>query len=244
MIDQPEIRIRKNAIEMPIIFLEDGCKREVILVGACHISDQDYFSNVQFFLDSHEKKGYKILFEMVGAVSRKEKKMLVGRARRLFYGFNKLFGYIGQIPVLLGATYQKTGIKYSDSWINTDISIGDLVKRLAAAGVKPFQVPDVDMTNATVQMVLRLFFNYGMGNIMAVMTIMPLICKRDNGFQSVILDYRNEVAVQGIVDHIDHNVISFWGAAHLPGMVKLLQKHGFKEVRKEWIPAYNLQRKT
>jgi pheromone shutdown protein TraB len=57
--------------------------------------------------------------------------------------------------------------------------------------------------------------------------------------QDIIINERNKVAVDGILEHVQHNhVVSIWGAAHLPGMISLLNKQGYREQERTWFKAY------
>ena len=57
----------------------------------------------------------------------------------------------------------------------------------------------------------------------------------------VILDMRNEHAINEVDKRKDAHIILLWGAAHYPGMKSLLMKRGFEQTDRDWIPALTRQ---
>ena len=57
-----------------------------------------------------------------------------------------------------------------------------------------------------------------------------------------VIDSRNESAVETILKYAEHgNVVTYWGCAHIPGIIHLLEQSSFSINSIEWVEAINLE---
>jgi hypothetical protein len=64
-----------------------------------------------------------------------------------------------------------------------------------------------------------------------------------NPLESVILKERDEIAVAGVrraLSEGHREVVTIWGAGHVPGICRHLADDGFQRVSRDWVPAYVL----
>jgi hypothetical protein len=143
--------------------------------------------------------------------------------------------------------YQKEGLAYDSSWINTDIRLYDLIGSFTEYDIDLLKkettlnkVFDGELVHLTPWFINKLFSQF---IPLAVITKILTLFSRDKSLaKKFILEIRNEEAVRGINKYIiDGNVATIWGAAHLPGIEKKLKEAGFHEVRREWFIAYHIR---
>ncbi|QQR64482.1 hypothetical protein IPH92_02835 [Candidatus Kaiserbacteria bacterium] len=58
-----------------------------------------------------------------------------------------------------------------------------------------------------------------------------------------VINTRNQSAVNAILKHIENgNVATYWGCAHMPGMIHLLEQSSFTIKSIEWIEAIDIEK--
>ncbi len=131
-------------------------------------------------------------------------------------------------------------VEYKDSWVNADFNKGQVERRLEKFGCK----------NGSDNFIVRFAWNFPVpasADLLRSTLIngAALFIKPLKVFNKVILDDRNKLAVRGIMYCLDtlgmDNVLAIWGAAHLPGIDKILKSKGFKEERKFWHTAVHIK---
>src|SRR3989344_4305362 len=241
------IRNTSGKLQTPEVFYEHSVtKRIVAFVQVIHIAEPAYYAAIQELIDS--LKGYKILFEATGKLSPQEEQALTQKEKDISSQFDFIFDLMKKINELMSLQYQKDGLTYSASWINTDMRLYDLIRAFAQQDISLIKKGrDIDdpFTEEFGQTVARWFINKLFSRFIPVGVVLSVVAfsSRDKRVaKRLILDARNEIAFQGINEYLkDSDIVTIWGAAHLSGIEKCLKKSGFREVRREWFTAYTVR---
>ncbi|MFC1608944.1 hypothetical protein ACFL2R_01670 [Patescibacteria group bacterium] len=234
------VRNYDGRIETPVVFYEHPTtKRKIVFVATVHVAEKKYYSRLQEIVASLD--GYSVLFEMVSPLSKKEKEGLGEVGVKAYEKMQNDFSIIRHAVDIMQLQYQTDGIVYDSSWVNTDISMYELISSMDEPGnAKKFCLPD-DFEEEE----LKWLINFAARNIEVMYS-----CIRINNYcrsffeetKSVVVGGRNEVAVQGIKEYLEQgNVVTIWGAAHFPGIDAQIRQMGFREIRREWISAYQVR---
>lgn len=236
-------------IKTPVVSLYNPrSNRKVVLIGMMHIGDEAYYQKVQAVITSLQECA--VLYECVGKLSVQERKQLTKPERKILERFESMQKSRGLLKMILGLDDQLKGLTYDDpTWIRTDMSMLDLIRRLDRSGYRP-PAPSkenkkndlkklLDGSDESQTFIARWFFGCILAIIpllVATSSITSLFNGRSRRMTQVILHDRSTIAVEAIVDHSQHkDIVSIWGSAHLPGMIRLLRKEGFKETGREWL---------
>lgn len=242
-----------RSLKTPIVFLENpDTGREVVLVGMMHVGGGQYFKDVQGVIDSLSK--HRILFEAVGKLSAQERKKLNKREKKILNQFETMSKNSDIFREFIGFQDQRKGLAYDSSWVRTDMDMFALIKKFSHARINP-------ISTGTKKGKLNKFFKGSDSSDRAItkwllgylLTLLPLflilsrlmcfVMRRSRLTYQVIIEERNLIAVNGIARYTEvSNIVSIWGAAHLPGMIKLLGKLGFREVQRKWITVFTRPR--
>ncbi|MBI1999480.1 MAG: hypothetical protein HYS74_02420 [Parcubacteria group bacterium] len=241
------IRSTNGKLQTPVVFYEHPItKRIVAFVAAIHIGEPAYYTALQRLIDS--LKGYKILFEGTGKLSPQEEQALTEKERSVARQFDFIFSLMRKLAEVMPLQFQKEGLTYASSWVNTDMKLYDLIRSFAQQDiclVKKEEYIDGLFSSESGQATTRWFVNKLFSRFVPVAVIVAGIAffSRDKRMaKRLILDARNEIAFRGISEHLDDgNIVTIWGAAHLRGIEKRLKQAGFREVRREWFTAYTVR---
>lgn len=241
------IRSIDGKLQIPVVFYEHPVtKRVVVFVAAIHIAEPTYYVAIQELIDS--LKGYHVLFEGTGKLSPQEEQSLTPKEKEIASQFDFIFDLTKMFGELMSLQYQKNGLTYPVSWINTDMRLYDLIRAFVQRDLylvkRGWEVED-PFTEEFEQNIARWLIDKIFNRLVPVATILAvgtLFSRNMRGEKRLILDARNEIAFQGIDQYLkDGNIVTIWGAAHLPGIEKCLKKSGFREVRREWFTAYTVR---
>ncbi len=243
------VRKRWGKLEFPLITLKhETTGRRVRLLGVIHFADASYWSTLQGVIDREGESV--VLYERVLKPTQEEMDALTEKERAWYENVHLGHKTLrGQLQALLGLSFQGDGLTYPAHWINTDMSGGAFVKAMvgleerfpgnpfmAILDHEPEQAPFVRW------MIQKIFSHISLSELRNFGAKSAYRRERD----AIILDYRNFLGVNGILAHgKERDVVSIWGAAHLPGMLHLLKQLGFEEETREWFgawkpPAYSL----
>ncbi len=76
---------------------------------------------------------------------------------------------------------------------------------------------------------------------LGVQELFEVVSSQKRKMQKVIIGIRDVIAADAIITSAlteGKNVVSLWGAGHLPGIEKRLKKSGFRKVQTEWRTAF------
>lgn len=234
-------RVINGKLQTPVVFYEHPVtKRIVVFVSTIHIAEQSYYAALYKLISSLE--GYKILFEGVGKLTPEEKRALKKKEKEISLQFDFIFRLIRKISEMLSLQGQKEGLFYPPSWINTDIRQSELIRLFVEQNItlikreKQFEKLLRKKSNRSM---IKWTVNKLLINLTPILVLSLILRRNKRAEKKLILDHRNIIAVMGINEYLkDSNIVTIWGAAHLPGIEKELLKNGFRKFRKEWFTAY------
>ncbi len=241
------IRNTGGNIETPVVFYEHPeTKRQIVFITTIHLAELKYFTELQRLIES--LSDHKILFEGVGKLSPQEEQALTKKERGVARHFDHVSGAVRKIGEIMSLQYQKEGLAYNSSWVNTDMRLYDLIRSFAQHDIRLVK-REKDLNelfgDESAQLFTRWFINKLFSRFVPVAVIVGALAffSRDKRLaKKFILEARNEEAVRGINEHLtEGNVATIWGAAHLRGIEKRLKRTGFREVRREWFTAYHIR---
>ena len=226
------IRRKNRQIQSPIVKLYNKeLDRCVVLIGTCHIGKPEYFKTLTEKINDLEENNYKILYERVMGES--------GNVKTEDDQFNNLNNAITNLCQLMNLQFQAEGLRYKESWINTDFTTAQLEKLLKVNNISVFSSSSMDLSKYN-QNMLKWIIGKCFG-LMPFMEKFDFIKSIFSKQYKILVSYRNEIAVEGIKKYIDkNNIVSIWGAGHIDGIIKLLEKEKFIIENKEWITYFNV----
>jgi len=242
------IRNIDGKLETPVVFYEHPTtKRMVAFIATMHYAEPEYFSALKWRIES--LFGYKILFEGVGELSLEEDQVLAEKEREVAKSFDFVFTGMQKLGEIMSLQYQKEGLGYPPEWVRSDIRRYELIRLFAQQDIslpeKGINIGDLPDDEA-MQICFKWSINKVFGNFIPVAilaSVFTFFSKKKKMVMRLILDKRNEKAVQGINEYlVEGNVATIWGAAHLAGIEKELKRAGFREVSREWFTAYNVRK--
>ena len=217
----------------------------LLLVGAVHIADAEYFTRLQKIMDATDL----VLFEGVG-----------GKAADVdpedVRSFDAIFQLQMGLNKLLGLTFQKDGIDYKRAhWKNADVDMGTLKREMEARKVS---LPtDNPIVRGILKLALAIFNPDRMGadspmqkrlkrQMASMLGDSDSLLKRMGDIQKVLIDFRNAKAMEVLRAELSaqksaRTMSLFYGAAHLPDFSKTLASEGWVCESLEWVRAWDLQ---
>lgn len=242
------IRRRSDTLETPIYQMDNRrTKSRISLVGMIHIGQQGYYDRIAEHVETTEQTGSVVHYEMV------KKSENAGDVEPWIEEFQTtLSSGIGRIPIetmvkYLGCEKQLDALTYHPHWQNHDISIQELIRRAGPEsmkkmvdGIKKFKDREEEMgEEATGRMIRKVF-----GLMPVLSRVNNYLELGDQHLKSVIIDHRNDVALQAvrsqITDEPSRDITMLWGAAHLPGIKSGLEQMGYRRSSKKWLAALAL----
>lgn len=252
------VKCRKNDIFMPTVYLSHPkTGRSIVLIGVMHIGSEAYYKRIEDTLLNLESQKYAVLYEKVLKLEDEEEpKVLNAQQIEIHEFLQSLLKDRPTIASALRIKEQKEALQYSKSAIRTDTTMMHLIDRLLERKISLkrlreqekemrsfFDSPDEIMRDFF-KLLMMLQMNLFLGACSGISVLSNLITPFFRTFrilESVVLKERNIIALKAIYFHaLDTDVVSIWGAAHLPGMIKDLKKQGYRIDKKEWDLIYTI----
>lgn len=244
-----EIRNFKGALQTPVhCYKHPATQKTVLLIGMVHIAESAYFEKIYKtarFLE--EGPCHKVLYEFV-KVAPKEIETLNPKERKLHKQLLAYREFHRKIAEVMSLQYQfdtNLGARVSSSWICNDIDGRAFLQKLIQEKVDVFRLKEMEKIIEQISKpAIQWYINEMLGETAAIAVIAKMVCRifpvKKKLFR-IVLDWRNEIAVKKIIEELSggHSVVSFWGAAHLPGIGRLLKRQGFVKISEDWITAYH-----
>ncbi len=239
------VRVRNNIFETPIYeFDHDTTASRVHFVGMVHVGQQNYYSAVSDYVSGTEAEGSVVHYEMIKRPSPEEAAAYpeVVEQAGLLDGLGVLAEVISKST---NAVKQKEALQYQPHWQNHDISAVELTRLAGPESIQRLSDNIKQLKETESDLDPELFSKLVRG----MFRIMPLVIPVNNLFgdkklRSVVVDHRNDVAVQAVADQIeaepDRNITMLWGAAHAPGISKGLERLGYNRTSRRWLGALSL----
>lgn len=212
----PPLQLRPSGVALPEITLTKGT-RQVRLIGVMHLADRAVWNALNVLIGRATQDSAEIHFEAIRPVRKLNQDEIQARQRH-----RALHRYLG---LALGMQYQTDAISLQKDWVHADLTDIELS---TIADVRIGELPDgVGLILARVG---RLPFMRSQRSkriaLLAVLAVAQRIPHFSGNADSIVAA-RNRVAVRTALTSTSSHIISIWGAAHLPGMARLLTEAGW-----------------
>lgn len=223
------LRTRDGAMDVATDIYTNG-DRVIAVAGVCHIADASFWDGLNRRISGYENMGYSVQFERIrNDLTPEQLKKIKGGE-----GTGALYEKLADISGLLA---QSKALHYKDHWENADIAMSQwlalgkpaytLIAMIAEAAASLDKVIEIG-GKERVGRDLRL----GLRWMPVFQHVLPKNKERDD----ILIHLRNKVAAEAMLK-ADGNVVSIWGAGHLPGIGKILRKDGFRRESRVWSTA-------
>jgi hypothetical protein len=252
-----QLRLEKPVTTPIHIFEHPDLENQIDLIGMIHIGELGYYREVQGRADTAHADGSVVHFEKVRtstpeqvAAENKTTQQKVKSIEATYRSVYRIFDLLD-----LNLTKQLDGLTYRDTWQNHDASDIDIARRLGKFTVWRQNlaldtiVDSYRAMNASDrrEKLLPLFYKIladgGVKDRDVKSKIIGWILLGNT--DGVILDYRNDVALKALDQQQrttpGANMVLLWGAGHIAGLGKGLQKRGYKKVEEEKLIAIGRQ---
>lgn len=241
-------RQRNGFLQLPVEYYrhpESG--RRVVLMGVIHMARPEYYQALQQLID--QMKDYKVLYELVDKLTPEQNASLTQKERAVyltqFQGGRKERQMLASVLMLQN---QIDGLRYDESWVRTDMNLHDIIQMCAEEGLTLFKGGSVlveDFKSPKMAEGVRWVFNLGLRNMLFLEVLRYVLSRFSYSMRRhmyIILNMRNQIGFDGIQTHSQsQDVVSIWGAAHLPGLGSMLRAEGYVREKRIWLSAYRIK---
>lgn len=242
-------------LETAVWTFEDKDGRKVDLIGAVHIGDRAYYKKLNAMFKNYDR----LLYEMVksdsvdaASIGRDEEPSGMGAFQK---GFGKM----------LGLDYQLDHIDYgAENFVHADITAERMEELMEERNINLFTIfmealmdafkQAAEGTQAGPQITIVDLFKLAFAKDrahewkMILGPVMGDVEAQASGLGNtkigkLILDERNVEAMKIVDRELSTGGKSmglFYGAAHLPGMAKIMEGMGFKKTAESWMTAWKV----
>jgi len=244
------IRVERSGKEVLLqpaaaTYERDGVK--VTLLGAVHIADKAYFTDLNKRFESYDR----ILFEMIGGDKLAEIRQKEAEGEKV--ASSPLAKVYGMVSSFLELADQKSEIDYSaKNFVHADLTMAEYQKLQKERGESLLgfamdAAKNADPANEPSTLSLMTALLSGNSN-QAKLLLIEALAGGDEAMAglvnpTVIITDRNAKALAVLDAQIKaghKNLGIFYGAAHFPDMEKSLLEKGYKKTKQEWLTAWSV----
>lgn len=201
---------------------DDGVK--IIYQGMVHLANEDYYNNVNTFIDSKKNDGYKHLYELV-RVSEGDSEIL---DKKIKFKLPEIYND--------NLIHQNEMFKTDKNDVNADVNSSQLINRIELSELNKIDkfITEQDIINTISPYIICLGLN-----VSDVIKNYHFKLIDENLYHSII-EYRNDVLIEYIQKEIENGnkkIIISYGNAHFYDFFSKLKKQGFKVKKHEKILA-------
>lgn len=243
-----EIKNIGGSLQTPVVFYEHPkTGKTVLFIGMTHIADKKYFDKVAKIASGCEKNSnHKILYEhcrLADSVEDFSEEELKIHNQILAYGrMHQITADVMGLECQVQTALCKNA---PSSWINNDLRERSFINALLQKKTCLLENPEAKerllerMNENVIGWLGNKSFNEAAATFLALKWLCACSPKKAR-LMEVILDYRNQIAFSEIEKQLNagYSVVNIWGAAHLPGLGKMMEEKGFKKIKQEWLTAY------
>ena len=229
------------------LYEKDGVK--VTLLGAVHIADKAYFTDLNTRFKTYDR----LLFEMIGGDKLAEVQKLEAEGKKV--NPSPLATAYKMISSFLKLADQKTEIDYSaKNFVHADLTLAEYEKLQKERGESLLgfaleAAKNADTKNEPSTLALMTALISGNSN-KAKLLLIEALAGGDEAMSglvnpTVIITDRNAKALEVLAAEIKKghkNLGIFYGAAHFPDLEKSLLKQGYKKTKQEWLTAWSVEK--
>lgn len=229
------LRVNRHGAQTAILtFRHKRTGRKVALFGAMHVGDSEYYSLMHKWAS---ESGCTVLYEGIGPISDEQKGMLTEAESGILEDISRLMAMVKSISRILGCAHQGD-TPYPSAWTRSDMTFFELIKSISRSGSN-LRI-DGNFDKPELYPLVRFAFNALMiGPLCLFRGLIRSRISQTPGLSDVIVDQRNAIALSWIqTAALSRDVVSIWGAEHLPGIGRLLNREGYRLEKREWTTAY------
>lgn len=220
------MRTTRNSLQAPMEVWTNG-SRLIHLIGMSHVADPRFYADTARILAELEEDGAVVYAEGV----RYADGTVPGRKILETLVIHEIFGDL---------VHQTIALPNQKRWRNVDLTVEELLDHSDdPVALEMLISPNLsvhDRRSATT-----------VGALMrpALVPVLSLAGRFAGAgriaHEHAVLDLRNELVLDAVLAE-DHDAVLIWGAAHLPGMGRILAAAGYELVARTWRPVMARQR--
>lgn len=237
----------RSALQTPVITLADReHRRRGTLVLTAHLGEAEYFERLRETIDG---EGAPVFYESIRSRDdseahwRERHHRFLRRLRRDVYNDMAELGLFA---------FQGEHLAPAPGWRNADVDCCQFADKLRERHVSMLKydlaisalqrmVRKARSGNEDAARMLQRTFQLGLllVSVSYVFEAVNLI-PSSRRFQQVANEWRNAVAAKTVLDSNEDDFVLVYGAAHGPGLLKLLAKAGYEETGRTWHTVFRL----
>jgi hypothetical protein len=246
--------VERTAVQVPVRgYRHRGTGRRVTLVGTMHFGRPGYYTGLRAVIDGLHAAGAAVLCEGTGRVPF-DYSSATAEEQRVLTAWRRHGEVEARCLAELGWITQDEGLTYPPSWQVTDLSRGEIIRRVGAAamlrtlqrgGLNLYESNDARRSRGltTFDLAMLRLHTAGMVRYMARRARRGASCTIPPA--QVLTEQRNGVALAGLdgVDRLDGldglddercDAVLVWGAGHLPGLDAGVRSRGYTCTDTTW----------
>jgi hypothetical protein len=245
------MRVRRGVAQTPVVRFENRkTGRTVTLIATMHAGTNAYFKKLNDVIAGLEAEGALICYEGIRPAADKEW-AAAADGELAVRGLSRTVSSRG-LPALcryLGWVEQGTGLKYSPSWRNVDMTDLELVRQAQPrnisehsdgfsnlfAGLTPEQFDVVMGSGSALVIRVQSLDRFRLVERWSLRTVSSDAYRH---VHRVMVDDRNRGALAKLP--LDADAVLLWGDGHLPGLAAGLKKAGYRHRSTTWVSVGEL----
>jgi hypothetical protein len=216
------------------------------LIGMIHVGNEAYYQRVRQTMMELESAGAQVHYERVRKLTDEQFAALSDHDRVRVERNRQMSVTRRQVFDLIGLSHQMDHLNPPDSWLNTDMDELTLARKLPLRKKNDINFLD-NLKDERTKRIFSSLLRFALRHItlLYVLSLMLTWIKpKARLIKRVILGERNDIALAAVVEAKPHqhrqDLVLNWGAAHLPGIHRGLQKLGYTQTGQEWFSAVTL----
>lgn len=215
------------------------------LVGTIHIGTSTYYEDIQAYAQDRQAAGSAVHYELVNKADDAALKAAGPEVADSVIALRNFGDFFTAICDKLDLVHQTDGITYADSWENHDANELELAQLLGAEAVRKLVQANESLTQLSDSRP-----DFTAKFLKAVLRTLPVMCLTQDMLprsqaKRTLVDYRNTIALKAVArtlaDDPDRDITMIWGAGHVPGLRKGLERQGYQARRVRWLGAFSLR---
>lgn len=212
--------------------------QQVVLIGMIHVAPEAFYRKVRFLLEDYDERDYRILIEGMGRLEGDDFG-LREFDRGLLEHYEKLRDRSILINTMMAeATGMVTQLAAFPDWAQWERADLSALEMMRLRGMQPIPPMDERIIAAFAEFLAKPRAQSAIYSFVKLMPrVLAALWPLNSMLGSLVLHHRNRHAVLKALE-TPANAVLPWGAAHLPGMGKLLAQNGFALENRTWLLAF------
>lgn len=222
----PIVRIRRSSAALPAVTLTKADK-QIQLIGVMHIADHYVWQLLNARLASERAGGATIQFELIERTTTQPDPQVLRETVK----YRSLMRYLA---MAMGMQTQQCGLAMHRSWVHADLRWDEFAAATGSSG-RILNLPESasDVLVAAGRSVMLRSRTTRRTLFLAVLGVAALLPQL-GAFDDIVLPARNRIAARAAELSATNRTVSVWGAAHLPGIARLLTRSGWAVSSVNW----------